>query len=1018
MTIFKQLAHKKSTLVAVASTLLFLTACQKYSEEDFGSDTRFKTIYPEGKSTLDVSESALPIVTSIKTTDVFKARIHSDYMDSAIVVINGTQFPLKDTEFFTKTSSHIHTEMYNLRGAFTLGANVISFKAENGVESPGYEFFFDDYIPRLNINAVYDSAGGKTVQPQKGQAYVFEGDFGEEPSAIKSLSFSQRPIDVVYKDDNGDVVATTELASSFEVTMPSYEGVKNITYTVADVLGQTRSETLIPANKSLSTMMAVQINNSMLKNVEPLANELMLGLCSMLEGEGLVNSGVERSSGDKPCSSFKRNKKVPYEVLDIDDEIVNINDTFIPREGELSWDGWGLPGTCPLRAKNGRTVTNCYVRISRKPDLINPTVSFGFDKSDRPLFRPDELKSYMDIHLKKLEVHVAIIAVDGDKYQGAYKIGIVLDNVVLRKYVKAFKDGNQLIGTGAPSAFILRYDNELRQKISDMLYSGALRPKLYYNVDDNIRSRAIENVVKFFSNYGFYKRKAELISKIEANIDKTLSPAIEDVLSSMPSMKGLMGMATTQGAISRIDTTLGRVNNEPVDVPEDAPHLQQTLSASYVRGYNKAGLWGKNVAARLKFKGAYQANSEEVDVGGFSTLNAAIGSVYHDPSKFKALDGKKRNGEWWARKVDGKLLGKEVDMVYAITPNAINQFLMVQHQLGFLAAKDLKFTMTPAFDSVGGTLDALNFNNFYSRFFTNSIDTLIDGVDEGREYEVSITTHQPPQLKFVSGAKAIKTIELPSFIKLYVNDDRKGDDSTQLVDADASLVKVILPDVQIKMDLEGDSKPELDINVDVELEVYVAVNNGMPVLIPKGDFVHVRLKSIQTLPASVSDIPGIVSQSYLEYIITSNIDNMLRRDIEGKDQLNVLFGEWMRSAAVVESMQCAGDNSGKMTLPSLASELGLSEVALPFSSVFGEMKSAVLYEPVFRWLRAEKKGGWLTVGLDFKVSRPEQCPQFKGSEDGDGYYNMPDEQELIDRASPLSFCVQAETINDLECEML
>ena len=209
MSMFKQLIHKKSAFVITASTLLFLTACQKYSEDGFGADANFQALYPKGKSTLDVTKSSLPIITSIRATDTFKARVNADYMDSVIVEINDTQFPLSSTDFFQTTSNQVYTDMYNLRGAFTLGKNVISFKADNGaVKSPGYEFFFDDYAPRLNLNAIYDAAGGKTVEPQKGQVYVFEGDFGEEPSAIKLLEFSENPISIIYKDADGVEVST------------------------------------------------------------------------------------------------------------------------------------------------------------------------------------------------------------------------------------------------------------------------------------------------------------------------------------------------------------------------------------------------------------------------------------------------------------------------------------------------------------------------------------------------------------------------------------------------------------------------------------------------------------------------------------------------------------------------------------------------------------------------------------------------------------------------------------------
>ncbi|NRB41908.1 MAG: hypothetical protein HRU20_26115 [Pseudomonadales bacterium] len=1073
-------------------TLLLLAACQQYSDDpSAGGLQHISPVYPEPDEIHEHSRKT------------FQVRVHDGVTDDMVLVINGKDFVVAGHEDINVSGNQIYGTMQSIRGALVLGDNSFGVRSEEADFFESYAFFYDDHNPRLYITSIFNKPGTvcyldadeveveveataiaaakentyfcdkhRSIAPIDGSAAIVEGEF-VDPSPIASFTIDGLAEDIIYfhEDENGNVErqGSAEGANRFQLTLLSYGNKRKVAYSLKDELNQQTDQTLVLPGNASGSVASVQLNVDFTDNARPLINELIKGIFLVAENNKAINV-----PNPVTVPTFDSNEDVlghPVEsAIANTDASAPIDANWLPDYKQILPEGdLGFKGTfaCPefwdfkVVPTNGQSPIGCGFQISSKPQLISPTVDFGFWKHDAD----NAMQAYFDVNLKKVafDIEMYTYTDTGFKlvntgtvaspnwvnipvllYAGGYKARVTLENVTLRSVVTLSKSSGQFVNLGAPSDFTLRYTNVIEQKLADWLTDSTVVPKLR-KVSCDICKSGEDEIIDFIVKWGFLSRNDDAQSMLKAgekDMSVFIKPIMEQVMQSIPTINDPIKFADL-GLKKRYYDESGK----PLHVDSDCGHPVDATGLAYNAEREQLeklidddtgndtctlvlpGTTSEQFAVEvapaptgLHLQQTLQVSSIKTvkDIfdehlryaakinltGGFvakgqDAKNAGIGAHHQDASEDKDVKSISYDGS--------------IDATLALSSSAINEYIFSQHQLGFLASEGLDFTMTTALlDVLGG--QELGVNDFYSYLFKHS--DLVDdsATDKSKsvanmdEIDVKLITHQAPYVNL--------TGETPGRQGIYANffgfefPDLGGKDLVP------GSVKIMVPDLQVVVYNKGRNglaTPQklLDFRINLELDTYISASGTthLPQLTPKDIFSKVNVLSVDHFP--YPDVSDVTQKAILSYAMVRTIDHALERPVDGGiDQLNVLLMGLMSQMSRLEDVDHATctDSTNLSSCGEL--DLDFFPTALRYKTLLSNMKySAILHKPVFRWLTVDKDSGWLTMGIDLQTSRLNVCPQFKSGLNGAVYSSGKLAAPNLDEGAPLSICIHSADVN-------
>lgn len=287
---------------------IVLAGCEPASDTEKDTNPKFYLLSPiVGNDVLDNDENL-----RIKYSgDVNKETIS--------VVLNGVE--IKHLMDISDITGRGEVNFFKIRNQLILGTNTVILSTvvpSNNPAKPGkqfsktFTFFYDDQKPHIEITCVRvdsGSCGAGGAQPSVGSTLTIEGNI-IDISNIQSLQFNYVGGIVNVRETKNATLGRNEYTNTrnsqgyrtFIAEIPSYPdvtiptGSPHFSYTVVDVHNQLYSEEFLASGTQLTRKLAMQVNEGFLNNINPLVDGMIghvLELPLLVGGlENLVVKGV------------------------------------------------------------------------------------------------------------------------------------------------------------------------------------------------------------------------------------------------------------------------------------------------------------------------------------------------------------------------------------------------------------------------------------------------------------------------------------------------------------------------------------------------------------------------------------------------------------------------------------------------------------------------------------------------------------------------------------------------------
>lgn len=804
-------------------------------------------------------------------------------------------------------------------------------------------------------------------------------------------------------------------------------------YEFTDALGKTHKKGFVMNGSELNEVLGLQINNSAFKAFNPILSQMFSSIVRefvpLLE-DIVPAKPLDNLMGDDVVLGGAILAPAPFDGTET--FIAEACNTFLTKAS----------------AANKRCAF--YAEIVQDPFPM-PEISVGFHKvedgNDPDHGKP---KLHFDLIFDKLQIKIKLVAYDmieenvanngyvtfnRGTYLGGFNTTIVFEDVAMRDTLglgtkttpyqqckqanpaSSCSDvalqtyaGEMMKGLTTSEGYSLIYNNEIAQKIADILYGDDTSN---YNPQLN-NSTCPGNIcvidpihVEALSNFGGVAVRVGLIEAIEAQLNQFLPDIVKSIVYNFPDINGLRKI-TTDNKPEQVVSSVVDVNS--LEVKDQIRKLAvENIGVKNLNPFSFFGV-GTNYSGLMRFSGGFKTLDQESGMlSSQQYLTSFVTSTnYYDLNHFNW--GKDVNVAY-VDSVTGedKSRKHQVDAVLSLGVNAINQYLASEFQMKKAegAADWLSYVFSPVnTNSDDRTLQSMSlvvsqFNNFIK-----------DGVDDA---ELVFAHTRPPEITFVGGKDSKWKYAydlLFGFVKGEVYDER-------ILPA----VKIAFNEVDIKL-YKGDRfgrERVFEVNANVSIEAHITFKDGLPKLYvrpPKDDKaieepLNKRLvfdiNHVDYLnPAAINNAdllaiigggeiaPGDSTNPELKVQISSafvgSYQNQISRYVDGisEELFEPIVADMLRdhfsSEINFNDYGCDGwDDRTKFYDPEKdlritiidpdPNEYGEANERKKFLHELFGASDPVLIQANLKWFTTDQSAAWLNMGVDFTHSYQDgECP--------------------------------------------
>ncbi len=938
---------------------MVLAGCEEAPDDKRNTNPKFYLLSPiVGNEVLDTDEN-------------LRIKYSGDVNEETIsIVLNGVDVTeLMDPSDITGTAK---TSLLNVRNALVLGTNTLVISTDvpnsNPTKPPKhfsqtFTFFFDDKKPHIEITCVkvvdenfndadIDSVACGNAQPYVGATLFVEGNI-IDISDIISLQFNYIG-DIAQVRETGNAnpginqytnTINDEGYRTFMAKIPNYPDVTiptgnpHFSYSVVDVHNQLFTEQFMGTGTMLSNKMALQINEGFLNNINPLVNGMIdhaLELPLLAGGlENLVVQGVRsavpltisestlNSIQSKPIGADYSTDRVlavsPYGGSFCDPFLVNLDPTPNTLVGnfcaaylrEIVISGLSFD-THFSKGANGELLLNLTLDVAELSALAELA---GIERLCQVWFG-------------------SVCTSDAYVYKGGITSRIQMRNFQMKTTLRV---------STSPD---LRFTMSRISPISiDLGLFGQVEWVDGACVNGNVCRRSSDLAWAAV----FYRLGMDVFNfqaMIDGNSDipnsngtpdkKEIVPLMEDILNAYaaPLIDGLFTDDVTPARDGDADDLylLSEVTKE-MDNGAITDNTQATSMSVAISQNAMTISEGNFVADPFRYATSYEP------------VNGGLGSLFQSQGCYVLQLIGTACGSAFKEQVNHF---NEMDMVFALPANSINQYLLSTFQTGNL--DDLDFNVS------GAVL----------------MHVLPDDIAETDNMNINLSYTQPPLLKFSpdrnGGINPAFTIGGQRF---EIGDPGAlGSVKVTATNVDVEVVNTTRPGV-----------PLIEANVDIDFEVYVTTFNTsgdpesqdqskIPALGLKENSLIVRVNKMQE---QFEDTPGLVSDGIAAGIQAYLSDDDFQEDFSDAFTTSIMYmlgGEDFKSQK--DLIIDVSDTYDPVQLPIPQEILDIE----PLLASISEQGMSVLlgdslprsYGVIVRQFKIEQQGSYLSVGLDIRNS--------------------------------------------------
>ena len=743
----------------------------------------------------------------------------------------------------------------------------------------------------------------------------------------------------------------------------------HLSYVLTDSTGiEHKGGFLLPGYKT-KDLLAVQLNRSGLDIIEPVLNPMIQWITGFFIDEVLMRLNLD-GAGVLPDG-------------------VTPGDTIQPRMGQqLDATLDYRKSACSLLLNNtlnedetteaARSDKNCtiYATIDEIPANLLPRVNVNFVENGEDGVSDSKLA--FDVVLPNVKVNLTVVAfdrynflTDEGRYLGHFKTTINFKELALRDTLDLDIDSDYLIkGLDASEGYTMRADSELVDKLLSVFGRDA-QPTL----GDSECVGCPLPVEAYEAGVNYLGVGVDLVREgLEGALNSVLPDLMAELFDAFPDIKDIKKTALDNRADQVVDTGM------PVD-------NIRNVSATWinVKDMNPLGFgFAPDRAGEMVFSGGYK----DVQTGTTMLADQQYPTAFLETANLPFSDWQRYACEAEVNEADCDK--GQLDMVIAVSANAINQYISSSFQV-----EELQEWLTEQFvvNSNSGDKKIETLSRMVSQF-----DTVID---QGDEVIIDVALTSPPQVTFTKGKKSFWQYSydlLFGFLKGGKTDEK----STPAVKISFHDANVVLRKVN-----GGTDQLIFDVDTDFSLEANVGFENGLPKFYVKTPEQPVALyeavpdkpldkrfvvgiKQVNRIaPAAVTypelrdqmvgDVPADGADPLLKVLLSSAFVGVYQDQIQaGYDPstgaesfFDDITRDYLReNYAHIEDFR--GRNF-EITYDGQTLRYGLG-------TLFGN--TPVLIKGNTKWFTVGESGSWIHIGLDFNTQHLAENSSCERGDDG------------------------------------
>ncbi|CAA0108840.1 Uncharacterised protein [BD1-7 clade bacterium] len=867
----------------------------------------------------------------------------------------------------TSTSGTIIFEdLQGLSSAIRVGENTLTMIPKGSNSSVSARFFYFEDAPRLAVTCTYH---GLAIKQPNQPCSDFSAPIANQQFAIQAKIVDGAPIagdgvdgvtglpryKITFKDRNGDVidaqVRIDDDRETLHAQFPSYPDVDggftskvDISYSLTDVLGQTRSDAFSIVGRRYNPAIGLMVNQPALDSVQPLFNPML---------EEVIDFGFSQVFTSPHPVVFGSDTNERAEI----GEFINAPPVFSASIQNM------INEMCPqvlrnLASSSAAGARGCALYLNLESN--NQTgIDFGFDKVG------GGANGYFDILLPKFSIRMELAGYEqtlsGTQYLGSFNTTIDLNDALLRGVSKLSVDPTKLLGFGDIEEFRFMFSDAIGQFISDRLFDGSYVPQLRNTRCDSICGSFPVNDANALVTLGIFTGQVNFSTIVEDTANTVLPEILRSFIDTFPLIGDLKTSLDDDGATLIVDDS------------DPNRRVQRTLTATFVGTKDVEGInpFIDDRSGLFRMGGGF----ELVDAAGTRIGTEILGNRYINPNGYPDLFN-----FVFTNKTDTKGVSdpEPLDMVVGISANMINQFLATRFSSGYFDNNPIEFTVE---ESASSPFERL----------ANAIYLNLQGISVGDSIKTTITPLSPPQVRFVGGKESSFQISWDLLFGLI-----KGGITDPAVTAAANLEVS-----EARILIERGTEVILDATANIDLGTNIHHQDGKPYLFvrtpepPRTENEEPTIVADQRLLLAIQEINQISSATGFDLATVKNSDGEITdRDAYGEMKAQV----GARILAVYEE-QLFDDSGAEVLLNDLLTEFLVEKseiidfssrgdaiefpnpsnpsdtVSILYQRLFLGQDAVEIY-PYFRWFTVDESGGWLTMGIDVKAERHSTrlCP--------------------------------------------
>lgn len=863
-------------------TLLALAGCEEAPDDDVDTDPKFNLLTPkDGVWVLEKDDQELKLT--------YSGDVNSDTIS---IVLNGVA--INDKMEVNDFKGRAWAPLSALSNALIQGRNILEVSTDvpppaGSSEPPEhfsetFVFFVDDQPPHLEITRVTPSEVGADGRPAPGASLTVEGNI-VDVADITGITFNyaggsvrlQLSPTAALADNRYTNVIAADGYRKFRAVLPSYPDLAS------------------PSNRLHFSYAVYDVNghsftDSFMASGAKLSTKLAFQMNNgFLDNMNpIVNGAIERALGLAsliPGSGGDLEGAVAQAARSsLPQTLVNpsINSAPYPATRILASAQMNSPGAQWCSALLIRPATGADYCVVYLKDIVYKGL-----RADTLFWdNKGELNLNLSLHADEISVSVEIAAVDFSFgqyfYQGGIHGTVGLYNFPITTNLRIYPDSQYLFRAERTSPVSIN----VTQMFGGPGFTGYCDPGV-------CTDPATLAWASFFYNIGWdvFDSSGSLNPDGKPDIQQIV-PVIEGYINPfvLPIVDGLFDPASQdsilQPAVKTLaNTTQGEIVNETFASSIKTVIFKNAMTISQGNFTADPGFY----------------TDEYLPVGG------GLGSHYQPQGCFimpLPIIGPSGCGTAFPEQINNKA---PLDLVFAIPSNSINQYLLAGHQTG-------------RFDDFSLDLPGSFLSNVRSA-----------QIDESDTVNLAFDFNQAPYVHFVSSSENSGATACIWILGQRVCSNDGGAPGS---------IKVMANNLGISV--ENTNNPGvsvLDVNVDMEFEIFITHSNGSPVVSLKDDSVKVE---VNRLPADLNNSRGLVA-------------DRIARTFEAY----LLGDDFQRGFRNQDMPISVDDYLGNVSLP--------GGIVLSYSSLLSDVLPRY-YGVIVRDLSIVENGSYLYVAIDIRNS--------------------------------------------------